>query len=413
MSTDEIYVTSVLPFAITFDDESIINPWGAKFTKSKYEAFKSACVLTCCYGELISAEKCDSIKFPPNIINLTLYKSWFCYKYEHKDNKREIFSKIPDNLPKSLKNIYANYGSLKSINKLHDNLEHFECFLNNISSITCEFPASLQYINCGVNNIITLPNTRNIRHLNCYTNKITFIDADDLSDAENPINKKLKSFLSSGNIIAELPKIPTTLKRLDIAFNKITSLDTLPYALPSTLHYLKCSHNRLTSLTLKDMPLMKHINAADNNLSSFIIGNMPMLEYLDLSKNNLGYLVENLPVKIKKIIINNNNIASLPYLLDFTKLNELIINNNKLVELPDLPIKISKLDISKNNIKYISRHNIEKIKLIISNTYCYSGTDSEYHIDILDNPFSESSVGLSAFAKYNKLKECISGFCSD
>ena len=287
MSDDEIFVVPIRDSAMAFDDE-YVKPNGTKFTKSKFESFKRALIVTSCYGELISAEKCDSIKFPPNIINLTLYKS--CSK----DNKREIFSKIPDNLPKSLKNIYANYGSLKSINKLHDNLEHFECFLNNISSITCEFPASLQYINCGVNNIITLPNTRNIRHLNCYTNKITFIDADDLSDAENPINKKLKSFLSSGNIIAELPKIPTTLKRLDIAFNKITSLDTLPYALPSTLHYIKCSHNRLTSLTLKDMPLMKHIDAADNNLSSFIIGNMPMLEYLDLSKNNLGYLVENL-----------------------------------------------------------------------------------------------------------------------
>ena len=61
-------------------------------------------------------------------------------------------------------------------------------------------------------------------------------------------------------------------------------------------------------------------------------------------------------------------------------------NNNNLTELPELPERIDTLECMYNNIKYLSLHNINIIKMM----------DPDF-IELLHNPFSNGFETMEDF----------------
>ena len=125
---------------------------------------------------------------------------------------------------------------------------------------------------------------------------------------------------------------------------------TLP--LPSTLQFLSCGANRLSSLPSLETTILKTLFCDNNRLTS--LPSLPsMLERLCCSNNRLAWL-PSLPTTLLHLVCNHNCITSLPSLP--TTLMDLCCNDNCLTSLPPLPISLCHLFSIRNCFPDQNRH---------------------------------------------------------
>lgn len=128
------------------------------------------------------------------------------------DNK---LTKLPENLPSSLKEITCSRNNIKEIKKLPEYLEKLDCSSNpNLTKIEAIFPSTLKKLDvssCKLNNIPALPN-------------------------------QLEELRAGNNNLTSLPKLPVTLTKLEVPNNQISSLNLTGL---TKLNSLSCVNNRI------------------------------------------------------------------------------------------------------------------------------------------------------------------------
>ncbi len=174
-------------------------------------------------------------------------------------------------------------------------------------------PASLTFLDCGNNELTTLPTLPALNTLRCKSNRLT-----------------------------SLPTLPSALKELDCGFNSSLSL---PDPLPVTLEVLACVHNSLT--TLPSLPTtLKVLQYGRNPLCPFPL--LPStLERLDCDDNGL-VILPSLPSSLQYLDCSYNQLTSLP--LFPSPLLSVYCSNNQLTSLPCLPNGLQRLYASSNSI---------------------------------------------------------------
>ena len=118
---------------------------------------------------------------------------------------------------------------------------------------------------------------------------------------ENKVNnKRILKFNCSKNNLTTLPELPNV-KHLYCNNNELTELPELP-----NVKYLYCSHNKLTALP--ELPNVKGLTCYNNKLVK--LPELPNVEELDCSNNQIIELPE-LP-NIENLNCYNNKLVKLP-----------------------------------------------------------------------------------------------------
>ena len=208
----------------------------------------------------------------------------------------------------------------------------------------------------------------------------------------------------SNNNIAILPKLPNTIKVLNLSFNYFTNIDVLNNILPDGIENLNLSNNKIKKLLYEFKDTIKELDLSYNNLED--MSNLHMylpnnLIILDISGMTItdSFIINK---SIREFRMNNCKIYDFNIILDIItdEIRVLEIGHNYFVKLGKLPDKIEDLDLSNNvinNLENILPNNLNK--LYISNTKIKNLPKNlplklEYinclNSKILENPFLEN-----------------------
>jgi hypothetical protein len=162
-------------------------------------------------------------------------------------------------------------------------------------------------------------------------------------------------------------KSPTTVKLLDLSFNKLTTLDNNIFNNLINLQELYLGYNKLTHLDkdiFKNLTNLQYLSLRNNKLTHLdkdIFKNLTNLQKLFLYNNNLTHLdkysfkhLDNLQV----LNLFNNKLTHLDkdIFINLTNLKKLDLETNKLTSLPSSIINcrhLSRIYYSNNEINYI------------------------------------------------------------
>lgn len=165
-------------------------------------------------------------------------------------------------------------------------------------------------------------------------------------------NNKEETLDLSYRILQDLPvglNLLTNVKKLILKGNFIETINS--QNLPPNLEVLNLTNNRIgtfTKLNVPDYTKITELYLGNNMMKEFDFDSFPNLKILDLSDNNIGEVND----------INDN-------------LEELYIQNNTVLELPLIPAKIKRLDISSNIISefFLCAENYVLEYIDFSNNY--------------------------------------------
>ena len=191
---------------------------------------------------IINHNKKDIIKLNINNNKLVKLPDWLseCTNLQILCCNYNKLTELPDNLPKSLKELFCHHNKLQ---KLSDNL-----------------PKSLKSLYCDNNKLKKLPKNlpELLQELFCNNNK--------LDNLPNNLPNTLEIIVCSDNKLKHLPEIlPQNLHELYCDYNK---LKQLPETLPRHLQVINCNNNKLINLPEKIPPTIVSIDICYNRLNS-------------------------------------------------------------------------------------------------------------------------------------------------
>ena len=210
------------------------------------------------------------------------------------------------------------------------------CHLN-LSALPQNLSLNIVYLFLTDNsfeNINDLTCFRNLRVLDVYNNKLTY-----------------------------LPKLPASIEEVSCKQNKLISIDTLKYC--PNIKRLDCSNNKLSNIS--SLHLLEILICDTNNLTELPI--LPNIIKINCNSNRINEL-NNLKntYTLRILECDNNNLTSLP---DFEQLEELYCNNNKINQLSNLK-NIRILHCYENPLKLIPFYNTLKELLCDYGNICLS-----------------------------------------
>ncbi|EGW29847.1 adenylate cyclase [Spathaspora passalidarum NRRL Y-27907] len=225
-----------------------------------------------------------------------------------------------------LSSLPKSFGKLRNLQVLNLSSNYFHNYPECISELTCLVELDLSY-----NDLLSLPESIG-----------KLIHLQKLNVASNKLSKSLPHYLLN----------LTELKRLDIRFNQITSVDIvglLPnlevaYATKNNISTFNDQANSLRLLHFDKNPITE-INFSQR---------MDMLNILDLSKAKITSIapefIRKIP-NIEKLVLDKNHLVTLPNNIDqLTKLAFLSIFGN---QLQSLPVEICHL----KSLQYLDLHS--------------------------------------------------------
>ena len=208
------------------------------------------------------------------------------------------------------------------------------------------------------------------------------IDVDANKDGKITVNeaKKVRALVLNneddidpmGYNIERMPEIKyfTSLEYLNCSFNQLTSLDVSNNA---ALTYLDCYSNQLTSLDVSNCTALTYLDCSENQLTSLDVNNNTALESLDCYSNQLTSLDVNNNTALESLGCSSNQLTSLD------------VNNNTALESLDCSSnQLTTLDLYNNRLieyLYISNNPLQKLilyKYHIIDEYDMQGIESEY-----------------------------------
>jgi hypothetical protein len=217
-----------------------------------------------------------------------------------------------------------------------------------------QYLKKLRTLTINSNDIIALPvlpdSLRELDFALCRVSTITMLPA------------KLESLKFNSNLVTALPSLPSTLLYMDCQGNRLTSLPALPNrmtylnchynqltnlpVLPNVLQFLKCTSNNLTALPLLPNTLTT-LYCEENKLISLPALSSSLRDF-NCRINNLTELPK-LPNSLLYLTCTFNQLTTLPVLPNL--LEDLYCDNNQLVSIPALPSSLIALSCYNNKIE--------------------------------------------------------------
>ncbi|XP_030767799.1 carboxypeptidase N subunit 2-like [Sitophilus oryzae] len=226
---------------------------------------------------------------------------------------------------------------------------------------------------------------------------------------------------------------PTTLRRLVLSYNKINYINTNFFVKMTDLRYLDLSHNNIKSLDNSNVfssnANLVHLELSFNQLIELpqgIFQSLP-LKYLDIGYNNFGNFMTNgskdildsylgVNTYLTHLKLNNLSLKELhpDYFTQYTTLTHLEIMDNGFEVIPSVPYSVEYLDVSGNNLTYLSaRHlNYHSLKVLRASRmpslasihhYAFYNLQALEKLVITDCPnlkeFTELAFGLASKTK--------------
>ncbi|KAL6075345.1 hypothetical protein STEG23_005295, partial [Scotinomys teguina] len=257
--------------------------------------------------------------------------------------------------------------------QFHQNVEYGVPFYQNTLGCAKEcfcptnFPTSMY---CDNRKLKTIPNIpMHIQQLNLQFNDIeavtanSFINATHLKEI-NLSHNKIKSQKIDYGVFAKL----SNLQQLHLEHN---NLEEFPFPLPTSLERLLLGYNEISTLQTNAMDGLGNLTMLDlcyNHLSDSILkeknlSKLKKLMQLNLCNNRLESMPPGLPSSLMYLSLENNSIASIPdnYFDKLPKLHALRISHNKLKDIRYDIFNLSnliELNVGHNNLKqafYIPR----------------------------------------------------------
>ncbi|XP_015275008.1 PREDICTED: podocan-like protein 1 [Gekko japonicus] len=229
----------------------------------------------------------------------------------------------------------------------------------------CTCPAE-ETVDCGGLDLHLFPGnlSKSIQHLSLQNNRLQELPCNELSRLAH-----LKTLnLHNNHITSEgLPdEAFESLQALQYIYLANNQLSDAPQFLPSTLRIVDMAANRLTQLyqlTFGHKPGLRSVYLHNNQLSNIglpfdAFNGSDAVSTLILSSNLLTYLPQNLPPAVVRLHLQNNRISRVPKgaLNRHWRLRELYLQNNNLTNDGLDPSTFSKLksleylDLSNNNL---------------------------------------------------------------
>lgn len=182
---------------------------------------------------------------------------------------------------------------------------------------------------------------------NLQTLNLSGSSLDGSSGIDFPPDSKLKELILrhtiTGEINDKIIRLPPFLERLDLARNKLKSLDKL--LLPASLKFLDLSDNSFESLKIatprslvghqggiiRPLPFLEHLDLSENKLTSLDISLFPAsLKFLDLSFNLFDSF--NMPSNVESLDMSYNPLTSIVTASKNLELRALDLRRNYLSE---------------------------------------------------------------------------------
>ncbi|KAF7272776.1 hypothetical protein GWI33_014485 [Rhynchophorus ferrugineus] len=233
---------------------------------------------------------------------------------------------------------------------------------------------------------------------------------------------------------------PSTIRHLTLAYNKINSIEVLFFDDFTNLRHLDLSHNDISSFedsaVFSQLYELAYLDLSFNNIKDLpnsAFESAP-LRYLDLSYNNLGLFLTlskdvfsttlGVSANITHLKLNNLELNDLhpEYFKSFNSLKHLEIMDNKFNDIPPVPYSVEHLDISGNNISYLSARylNYHSLKVLRASRmpsltsihhYAFYNLPALEKLVVTDCPylteFTELAFGLASKALTTRLKSLI------
>lgn len=194
--------------------------------------------------------------------------------------------------------------------------------------------------------------------VNYNNNKIECLNLDILSE-------NIKSLLLNDNLIRTI--IGNNLKNLvmlKLSKNYIKNFDNI---IGDSLEYLDLSHNCIKDLSfLKNFPKLKKLIINSNNIKEIPDCLPETLEIIDLSSNSITEL-KNIPKNVNSLDVSLNLIKSV-YFQEDNNIGNLILDHNNLetINFENIP-KISRCNLSFNNLKELIIKSNKICTLLLQN----------------------------------------------
>lgn len=188
------------------------------------------------------------------------------------------FKYVPENYT------YVGTGPIKSLRGLEyfASLEYFDCGGNQITELNVSNNTQLTYLYCNYNNLSSLDVSNNTQliYLSCPYNNLSLLDVSN--------NTQLTNLLCHDNNLSTLDiSNNTQLTDFYCSDNKLSSLNILSN---TQLSIFDCNSNNLSSLDVSNNTQLTWINCNSNNLSTLDVSNNTQLESLYCYSNNLSTL---------------------------------------------------------------------------------------------------------------------------
>ncbi|RLV89675.1 Adenylate cyclase [Spathaspora sp. JA1] len=236
------------------------------------------------------------------------------------------------------------------------NLTHLKLNSNQLSTLPKSFGKlkNLQVLNLSSNYFHSYPECIN-ELIDLIELDLSFNDIKTLPESLGKLAKLQKLNLSSNKLTKNLPSYLINLvelKRLDIRFNQITSVDIL--GLLPKLEVAYATKNNISTFN-DQVESLRLLHFDKNPITEINFSQrMEILNILDLSKAKITSIapefIQKIP-NIEKLVLDKNHLVTLPNNIDsLTKLAVLSIYGN---QLQNLPLEISKL----TSLQYLDLHS--------------------------------------------------------
>jgi len=316
------------------------------------------------------------------LINLDLSQN---VKLEHLETRDIAVSNIDLSQNQNLEYLEIYESQLTSLDlSQNENLEYIEIYKSEITSLDLSQNAKLNYLDCS-DNILEelLINNPLLTHLDCHDNELSTLEIENASKLE---------FLDCGinNLIELNASTNPELTYLNCRYNDLTNLDV---SNTTKLKELNCYANDLTELDVTSCAALRILDFSINDVASIDISQNPNLiefhaewnelQTMDFSNNDSLQLIECERTALTSIDLSNNPNLEFLYVTS-CELTRLDVSSNP---------KLKELKCSTNKIEMLNLENNSELELLYCSSNELSTLDLSYNTHLTDLNCAENDLG--------------------
>ncbi|XP_052425676.1 lumican-like [Carassius gibelio] len=236
------------------------------------------------------------------------------------------------------------------------------CDNRGLTQLPSGLPSHTQYMFLQGNNITSLgsrpfANATNLRWLILDGNQLV---SEKLDSVFSNLTHLVNLFINNNNLTRVPVGLPSGLKQLRLAYNRIEKISKGAFQNLDNLTLLLLQGNRLTTIEegdLKGLGVLNLLDLSHNLLETFPKHLPPSVQQLYLSNNSLTGMTQNSLNgfnRLRYLRLGHNKLRNEgldPGAFNLTSLVELDLSYNQLTEIPTIPITLQYLYLEVNQIQ--------------------------------------------------------------